>query len=134
MERMDSELIKSRAPTSSSIPGPPPASSSKPAATTTKSTKSKPNPRAPTSTQTPQDPDSSGDEIDSDDIEGMDEELAELFKTVSGEDARNGEGTMDYNVVKNFLESFQSQGGFGGPAGNLAGRLGFPLPKNFDQE
>lgn len=54
----------------------------------------------------------------------MDEELANLFKSAGGDES----GTMDYNLVKNFLTSFQSQGGFGGPAGNLSGRLGFQLP------
>ena len=46
----------------------------------------------------------------------MDAELAELFKKAGGTEEG---GTMDYNLVKNFLESFQSQGGFGGPAGNM---------------
>lgn len=57
----------------------------------------------------------------------MDAELAELFKKAGGTEEG---GTMDYNLVKNFLESFQSQGGFGGPAGNMAGRMGFQLPRD----
>jgi hypothetical protein len=57
----------------------------------------------------------------------MDAELQEMLKEMGGD----GEGgTMDYNLVKNFLDSFQSQGGFAGPAGNLSGRLGFNLPRN----
>lgn len=64
-----------------------------------------------------------------DDLAAMDAELSALFKTVNGEDPNSSE-PVDYNLVKNFLESFQSQGGFGGPAGNLAGRMGFQLPRN----
>ena len=30
---------------------------------------------------------------------------------------------LDYNLIKNFLESFKSQGGLSGPVGNLMGRL-----------
>lgn len=62
----------------------------------------------------------------------MDAELAELFKKANGGvgvEEGGGEG-VDYNLVSNFLESFQSQGGFGGPAGNLTGRLGFKLPRD----
>lgn len=42
-----------------------------------------------------------------------------------------GEGT-DYNLIKNFLESFKSQGGFSGPVSNLAGRLqrGYSFPRD----
>ena len=77
------------------------------------------------------------DEGDEDDMEmsQMDDELASLFKSVAGQEAERGEGgMMDLNLVKNFLESFQSQGGFGGPAGNLAGRMGFQLPRDSMQE
>ena len=69
-----------------------------------------------------------GDE-DGDDLSAMDAELASLLQGVSG-DAAGTDAPMDYNLVKNFLESFQSQGGFAGPAGTLAGRLGFPLPRD----
>ncbi|BGP37130.1 hypothetical protein JCM10449v2_001034 [Rhodotorula kratochvilovae] len=62
-----------------------------------------------------------------DDLAAMDAELAGLLQGVTG---GAGDGPMDLNLVKNFLESFQSQGGFAGPAGNLAGRLGFPLPRD----
>lgn len=145
MEQMDVELQKSRA-----------ASVSKPSTSTSTSNKSKPtnvksnptksksaNPKAPFSTRTDKitiDSDPSSDEADNsedEEMESMDAELAELFKSAgdvrgdgTGED---GNGTMDYNLVKNFLESFQSQGGFGGPAGNLSGRLGFKMPKNFEE-
>ena len=106
---MDSELAKTRASTSN----------------TTKSKPTAPkipklNPRGKPSAVVESDSEPS-DESDGE----MDAELACLFKTVGGD----GEGTMDYNLVKNFLESFQSQGGFGGPASNLSGRLGFSMPR-----
>lgn len=39
---------------------------------------------------------------------------------------------MDYNLIKNFLESFKSQAGLSGPVGNLAGRLqpGWTFPRD----
>ncbi|GAA5854531.1 hypothetical protein JCM9279_000833 [Rhodotorula babjevae] len=73
--------------------------------------------------------DSDPDGDDGDDLSAMDAELASLLQGVSG-DAAGTDAPMDYNLVKNFLESFQSQGGFAGPAGTLAGRLGFPLPRD----
>ncbi|GAA6050508.1 hypothetical protein JCM3770_005573, partial [Rhodotorula araucariae] len=72
------------------------------------------------------------DNGDGDDLAAMDAELAGLLQGVTGGDA--SDGPMDLNLVKNFLESFQSQGGFAGPAGNLAGRLGFPLPRDAAEE
>ncbi|KAF8640995.1 hypothetical protein AX17_000640 [Amanita inopinata Kibby_2008] len=39
------------------------------------------------------------------------------------EEEEGGEESIDYNLIKNFLESFKSQGGLPGPVGNLAGRL-----------
>ena len=38
----------------------------------------------------------------------------------------------EYNLIKNFLESFKSQGGSSGPVGNLAGLLdpGWKLPRD----
>ena len=46
---------------------------------------------------------------------------------VSAED-----GGLDYNLIKNFLESFKSQAGLSGPVSNLAGRLqpGWGLPRD----
>ena len=42
------------------------------------------------------------------------------------------EGNTDYNLIKNFLESFKSQAGLSGPVSNLAGRLqpGWGLPRD----
>lgn len=39
---------------------------------------------------------------------------------------------IDYNLAKNLLESFKSQGGMAGPAGNLMGLMGFQLPRDED--
>lgn len=68
------------------------------------------------------------------DIDGaMEEELkAMLEKADDVEDMEGMEAGMDYNLIKNFLESFKSQGGLSGPVGNLAGRLdpGWKLPRD----
>jgi len=40
------------------------------------------------------------------------------------------EGSMDYTLMKNFLESFKSQQGLAGPVGNLIGRLGGQFPRD----
>ena len=72
---------------------------------------------------------SSGDEAD---IESaMDAELKHLLET--GDDEGSDEETpADYNLIKNFLESFKSQGGLSGPVSNLAGRLqpNWQLPRD----
>lgn len=65
----------------------------------------------------------------------MEEELKTMLeKSGEGEDEdmEGMEAGMDYNLIKNFLESFKSQGGLSGPVGNLAGRLdpGWKLPRD----
>ncbi|QYS96411.1 hypothetical protein H0G86_003658 [Trichoderma simmonsii] len=47
-------------------------------------------------------------------------------------DDEDGEVDIDYNLAKNLLESFKSQGGMSGPAGNLMGLMGFQLPRDED--
>ncbi|KKA29280.1 hypothetical protein TD95_002502 [Thielaviopsis punctulata] len=37
---------------------------------------------------------------------------------------------IDFNLAKNLLESFKSQGGMAGPTGNLLGLMGFQLPRD----
>lgn len=37
---------------------------------------------------------------------------------------------IDYNLAKNLLESFKSQGGMSGPTGNLLGLMGVQLPRD----
>lgn len=39
---------------------------------------------------------------------------------------------VDYNLAKNILESFKSQGGMSGPTGNLLGMMGLNLPRDED--
>lgn len=48
------------------------------------------------------------------------------------EEGLDVEGNTDYNLIKNFLESFKSQAGLSGPVSNLAGRLqpGWGLPRD----
>jgi hypothetical protein len=41
---------------------------------------------------------------------------------------------IDYNLAKNLLESFKSQGGMSGPTGNLLGMMGIQLPRDEDDE
>lgn len=68
------------------------------------------------------------------DIEAaMDAELQGLMNGDDGDDDDIGSaGHMDYNLIKNFLESFKSQNGLAGPVGNLVGRLqpGWTLPRD----
>ena len=54
---------------------------------------------------------------------GSDDEDADLV---------SGEELADYNLIKNFLESFKNQAGLSGPVSNLAGRLqpGWTLPRD----
>ena len=70
-----------------------------------------------------------GKEKESDaDIEAaMEAELKEYLHAGMDEDDTNAdlgdEAGVDYNLIKNFLESFKSQAGMSGPVSNLAGRL-----------
>ncbi|KZT06347.1 uncharacterized protein LAESUDRAFT_679939 [Laetiporus sulphureus 93-53] len=69
------------------------------------------------------------------DIEAaMDAELeAALEKEHDGDgDEVDAEEAVDYNLIKNFLQSYKSQAGLSGPVGNLAGRLqsGWMLPRD----
>lgn len=46
------------------------------------------------------------------------------------EEDSEGEVDIDYNMAKNILESFKSQGGMPGPTGNLLGLMGLQLPRD----
>ncbi|KAG8975004.1 hypothetical protein FRB90_009668, partial [Tulasnella sp. 427] len=76
------------------------------------------------------------DEEDDDVDAQMDAELRAALRSADGDDAGNDseaeEAGLDYNLMKNFLESFRSQGGLSGPVSNLAGRLepGWTLPRD----
>ena len=48
------------------------------------------------------------------------------------DDDTDGEVNIDYNLAKNLLESFKSQGGMPGPTGNLLGMMGLQLPRDED--
>ncbi|KAI9147877.1 Protein ecdysoneless [Paramyrothecium foliicola] len=48
------------------------------------------------------------------------------------EDSEEDEVDIDYNLAKNLLESFKSQGGMAGPTGNLLGLMGIQLPRDED--
>ncbi|KAG8983541.1 hypothetical protein FRB94_007765 [Tulasnella sp. JGI-2019a] len=83
---------------------------------------------------------SSSEDEDEDDMDSaMDAELrASLRRGASGEGSRSDsdgeveDATMDYNLIKNFLESFKSQAGTAGPVSSLARRLekGWTLPRD----
>ncbi len=61
----------------------------------------------------------------------MDAELHAMLQREEG-DSGDEEEPMDYNLIKNFLESFKSQSGLSGPVSNLAGRLqsGWTIPRD----
>ncbi|TLS23296.1 uncharacterized protein PpBr36_06713 [Pyricularia pennisetigena] len=48
------------------------------------------------------------------------------------DDDDDGELNIDYNLAKNLLESFKSQAGMAGPAGNMLGMMGMGLPRDED--
>jgi hypothetical protein len=87
-------------------------------------------------TFTPSDPvipERGEDDLDDNLEETMDAELRAALET--GSDSEEDEKpvpSIDYNLIKNFLESFKSQGGLSGPVSNLAGRLegGWGLPRD----
>ncbi|KAI0424319.1 SGT1-domain-containing protein [Xylaria sp. FL1042] len=52
----------------------------------------------------------------------------------AGEESCDEDVDIDYNLAKNLLESFKSQVGLAGPAGNLMGMMGMKLPRDEDEE
>ena len=72
-----------------------------------------------------------GNEDEDEDIEAaLDAELKASLERDADDD--QAEDPPDYNLIKNFLESFKSQAGLSGPVSNLAGRLqpGWQLPRD----
>jgi len=63
-----------------------------------------------------------------DEMDAMDAEFRAAIQNNS--DGEEQEGSMDYTMMKNFLESFKSQQGLSGPVSNLIGRLGGQLPRD----
>jgi hypothetical protein len=71
--------------------------------------------------------------LEDEDIEAaMEAELKATLDRGDDDDSGDENEPMDYNLIKNFLESFKSQAGLSGPVSNLAGRLqpGFNFPKD----
>ncbi|KAI0550903.1 SGT1-domain-containing protein [Xylaria curta] len=62
--------------------------------------------------------------------------LGDKGKGIEQEDQESSdeEVDIDYNLAKNLLESFKSQAGLAGPAGNLLGMMGMKLPRDEDGE
>lgn len=50
------------------------------------------------------------------------------------EEENDEELDIDFNLAKNLLESFKSQGGMAGPGSNLLGMMGMKLPRDEDDE
>ncbi|KAI0374444.1 SGT1-domain-containing protein [Pilatotrama ljubarskyi] len=72
-----------------------------------------------------------GDQADMDIEAAMEAELRESLEKGEEEEEDKG-GEVDYQLIKNFLESFKSQAGMAGPVSNLVGRLqqGWTLPRD----
>ncbi len=49
-----------------------------------------------------------------------------------GEGESDEEINIDFNLARNLLESFKSQGGVAGPTGNMLGMMGMQLPRDED--
>lgn len=118
MQAMDAELARSRTSTTAKLAD---QRSDAPASADRKGKGKATDPTSP----------SLGDNIEA----AMDAELRAALEWQDNddddEDAIDQEN-VDYNLIKNFLESFKSQGGLSGPVGNLAGRLqpGWTLPRD----
>ena len=73
-------------------------------------------------------------DVDMDIEASMQAELESLLEQEHNGDSEEeaDRPSMDYNLIKNFLESFKGQAGLSGPVGNLAGRLqpGWTLPRD----
>jgi SGT1 protein len=65
---------------------------------------------------------------------GTSNEATSSAKLTKSEDVGDSSGDeevdIDYNLAKNLLESFKSQAGMAGPAGNLLGLMGMTLPRD----
>ncbi|EJU01115.1 hypothetical protein DACRYDRAFT_80602 [Dacryopinax primogenitus] len=56
-------------------------------------------------------------------LQAMDAELRSSLKQAEEDTDADDETPMDYNLIKNFLESFKSQAGLAGPVSGMVGRL-----------
>ncbi|KAK3305508.1 SGT1 protein-domain-containing protein, partial [Chaetomium strumarium] len=70
-------------------------------------------------------------------IKGIGEGESNPGRRGSGEESDDGASDeavdIDYNLAKNLLESFKSQAGMAGPAGNLLGLMGVTLPRDEEE-
>ena len=126
MAAMDAQLpIKAKTQTAASAPAAKSASSSKGKGKAT-----------PTFMSIPEEGNPDLEDEDLDDLAAaMAAELKEALETGSDAEDEDGlptETNIDYNLIKNFLQSFKAQGGLSGPVSNLAGRLegGWGLPRD----
>jgi hypothetical protein len=58
------------------------------------------------------------------------EPTSQLISDLSDESDGIDEIDIDYNLAKNLLESFKSQGGVSGPVGNILSMMGIQLPRD----
>jgi hypothetical protein len=63
-----------------------------------------------------------------------DEKSTARDEAEGGDDSDDEELDIDYNLAKNLLESFKSQGGMAGPGGNLLAMLGMQLPRDEEDD
>ncbi|RPA82246.1 SGT1-domain-containing protein [Ascobolus immersus RN42] len=68
------------------------------------------------------------------DLVGAELRQAGAISDNDSDEDEDGELDIDYNLAKNLLESFKSQGGMPGPAGNLLARMGIVLPRDEGDE
>ncbi|KAK8120062.1 hypothetical protein PG999_004182 [Apiospora kogelbergensis] len=61
-----------------------------------------------------------------------DGDMEESSEENGEESGSEEEVDIDYNLAKNLLESFKSQGGAAGPVGNMMGMFGMQLPRDED--
>lgn len=63
-------------------------------------------------------------------MDAVEKELREAGALDGNSDDEDKELDIDYNLAKNMLEAFKSQGGLPGPAGNLLKQMGIVLPRD----
>lgn len=127
MEAMDAELARAKGP------APPPPSAIK-KTTEKKNGPNKSQAKVKFSSLPDLPTDADLDDLDDDDLEAMDRELRAALKNAGVDDLSDEEipeaeqldddGKREYQMMKDFLESYKSQGGQSGVVGNLFGRLG----------
>jgi hypothetical protein len=105
MDAMDSELSKTKAPSKAS----------------TQSAGPKLARKSVSGAVIDEDNDSEDEEdMEADELASLDAELAAALNRDQDE---AGDGSMDYKMISNFLESFKAQAGLAGPVSNMFGRI-----------